>query len=114
MNAEMTPAGSLEDVATGQRLMILAIVVNIIAYIMSRAAGPMVGLLVGIVGVIVAIVGMVRATGGLGYSTPRRVLYVIGLFIPVIALIVLAMVSAEATKTLKANGYQVGFFGAKK
>jgi uncharacterized membrane protein len=93
--------------------MILAIVVNIVAYIVANAVQPIMGLLAGLVALVLAIVGMLRATSGLGFSTPRRALYTIGLFIPLIALIVLAIVNAEATKALRANGYKVGFFGAK-
>ncbi len=93
--------------------MILAIAVNIVAYVVSNTVDPIVGLIVGIGGLALAITGMIRATNGLGFSTPRKVFYVIGLFIPLIALIVLAMVSAAATKALRANGYKVGFFGAK-
>jgi hypothetical protein len=103
----------MQDVAIGQRLMILAIVVNIVAYILSSRVDPIIGLVIGVAGLILAIVGTVRATTGLGFSTPRKIFYVIGLFFPVISIIVLAMVSAEATKTLRSNGYEVGFFGAK-
>ena len=70
---DTTSAGAMHEVATGQRLMILAIVVNIVAYIVANAVEPILGLMV-----------------GLG-----------------------AAVSAEATKALRANGYKVGFFGAK-
>lgn len=107
-----TPAGSLKDVAFGQRLMILAIVMNIVAYIAARNVVA-VGLLLALAALALAVTGTVRATSGLGFSTPRKVLYVIGLFVPLVALIVLATVSAEATKVLRANGYKVGFFGAK-
>lgn len=113
MATESTAAGAMLGVAWGQRLMILAIVVNIVAYIVSNNVDPMIGLLVGFGGLTLAIVGILRATSGLGFSTPRKVFYVVGLFIPIVALIVLGLVSAEATKALKANGYQVGFFGAK-
>jgi hypothetical protein len=102
----------MKDVALGQRLMIFAIVVNIVAYVLANKV-PILGILLGVVGLVLAVTGMIRATSGLGFSTPRKVFYVIGLFIPVISIIVLAMVSAEATKVLRANGYEVKFFGAK-
>lgn len=106
-------SGSMQEVAAGQRLLILAIAVNIVAYIVSNSVDWIIGLLIALGGVAIAIIGMVRVTSGLSFSTPRKVLYVIGLFIPVVSIIVLAMASAEATKTLRANGYKVGFFGAK-
>ena len=113
MGTEPTSSVSIHDVAAGQRLLIVAIGLNIVAYLASSRIGWIVGVLIGLGALAVAIVGMLRVTSGLGYSAPRKVLYVVGLFIPLVALIVLAMVSADATKTLRANGYKVGFFGAK-
>lgn len=113
MATDSTSMGTMKDVAMGQRLMILAIGVNIVAYIVSNTIEPIIGILVGLGGLALAITGMLRATIGLGFSTSRKVFYVIGLFIPLISLIVLAAVSAEATKVLRANGYKVGFFGAR-
>ena len=113
MASDTTSVGTMHDVAIGQRLMILAIVVNVVAYILSRAVDPIIGLIVAVGALVLALVGIIRATSGLGFSMPRKAIYVIGLFVPVVALIVLAAVSAEATKALRANGYKVGFFGAK-
>ena len=113
MTMQTGSADTMKEVATGQRLMILAIGVNIVAYIVSSRVDEIIGLVLALAGLAIAITGVIRATSGLGFSTPRKVFYVIGLAIPVIALIVLAMVSAEATKTLRANGHKVGFFGAK-
>lgn len=114
MTMASTPTDALQDVATGQRMLIFAIVVNVAAYILSNAVDPIVGLAVGIVGLVLGVTGMVRTTRGLGFSTPRKVFYVIGLFIPLISLFVLVSASARATKMLRANGYKVGFFGAKQ
>jgi hypothetical protein len=113
MGMDTPAANTMKDVALGQRLMIFAIIVNIVSYIMTNTIDPIVGLVVGLGGLALAITGVIRATTGLGFSMVRKVLYVIGAFIPMIALIVLAMVSSEATKALKANGYKVGFFGAR-
>ena len=110
---EPSSTNNMKDVAMGQRLMIVAIIVNIVAYIIWNKV-EILGLVIGLVGLGLAITGVVRATRGLSLSTTRTVIYyIIGLFIPIIALIVLAMVSSEATKALRANGYEVGFFGAK-
>jgi hypothetical protein len=113
MSTDAASTGTMQNVAMGQRLMILAIAVNIVAYVVTNAVDPIIGLLVGLGGLALAITGVLRATTGLGFSTSRKAMYVIGLFIPVVALIVLAVVSGEATKVLRANGYEVGFFGAK-
>jgi hypothetical protein len=94
--------------------MIVAIGVNAAAYVVSSSMSPVAGLLVGLVALVAAVIGVLRVTGcSLGYSTPRKAIYVAGLLIPLIAIVVLAVVSSEATKALRANGYEVGFFGAK-
>lgn len=113
MSVEASPANNMKEVALGQRLLILAIVLNIVTYIVSQRVVLIIGLLMGLLVLAVAIVGVLKVTGALGFSTPRKVIYIVGLFIPVVALIVLAAVSAEATKALRANGHKVGFFGAK-
>ncbi len=111
---ETVSTNAMEDIAIGQRLLILAIVVNIVSIILSRSVDPLIGFVVALGGLVVAIIGMIRATSGLGFSSLRKVLYVIGLFIPLVSLILMAVVSSEATKVLRANGYKVGFFGAKR
>ena len=94
-------------------MMIVAIGVNAAAYVVSSSMSPVAGLLVGLVALVAAVIGVLRVTGSLDYSTPRKAIYVAGLLIPLIAIVVLAVVSSEATKALRANGYEVGFFGAK-
>jgi hypothetical protein len=108
-----TSAEAIQDAGRGQRLMIAAIGVNIAAYIIWSNVGPVAGVPVGLLALGVAGGGVLRVTGALGYSTPRKVIYLVGLLIPVIALIALALLSSEATKVLRANGYEVGLFGAK-
>ena len=112
MAMEASSPNTMKEVAAGQRMLILAIVFNIVAYIVSGRA-LIIGLLFALLVVVLAIVGVLRVTGALGFSTPRKAIYIVGLFIPVVALIVLAAISAEATKALRANGHKVGFFGAK-
>lgn len=105
--------GSMNDVAAGQRLMIIAIAIYILAIILSGAVSRSIGGLAGLAVVVVAIIGVWRTSTALGYSTGRKVLYVVGLFLPLVGLILLAVVNAEATKVLRGHGYKVGFFGAK-
>lgn len=113
----VTSGGPLQDVATGQKLMIAAIGVNIAAFVVARNLGSIPGVLVGLLAFGVAITGVQRATAALGYSTLRQFVYMgallIGTVIPIIAVAVLALVSSEATKLLRSNGVDVGLLGAK-
>lgn len=112
MTTDNAPTTALKDVAAGQRMMIVAILVNIAAYMLINAVGLAVGLVVGAVGLALALGGMLRTTRGLGFSAPRQVVYLVGLFLPMVSIAVLALASGEATKTLRGHGYKVGFFGA--
>ena len=46
------------------------------------------------------------------YSTASGILLGIGTLIPCIGLVILLMINGKATKILRENGHQVGFFGA--
>lgn len=111
------PAHSaMDDVATGQRMVILAILVNVALLFLRGPLGDdwvILGL-VGAFAVGLAVVGLLRLTAGLGYSTPARVGVLILAFVPLASLIMLAMLNARATKVVRAAGYEVGFLGAKK
>lgn len=114
MNTQDTDtSGSIEDVASGQRLVIFAILANIIGAILSRTADPIWGLVL-IASGVVAIVGLLRLSKGLGYSTGKKVLLVIAAFIPLVSLIMLVMVNQRANEALKNAGYKVGLLGAKR
>jgi hypothetical protein len=115
-NVEDTVAHSdaLDQVASGQRLIIYSIVLGLGAMIMDRSSpGPLVFALV-IIGLVLSIIGMLRLCNGMGYSTLNKVFLIITLFIPIVSLLVLVSLSIRATGRLKEAGYKVGLFGAKR
>lgn len=46
------------------------------------------------------------------FGTGKGILYGVLTFVPLVNLVILLIVNARATKTLRANGVKVGFFGA--
>lgn len=112
-----TPApnnASIEDVAVGQRMIIIAIIVNLVAAFLSRSADASVWGLIAIASAIVGIIGLLRVARGLGYSTGRKVLLLVAAFIPLISLIMLVTVNQRANEALKRAGYKVGLLGARR
>jgi len=111
-------SGALDDellrrVASGQRLMIMSIVVSFLSISLQQMLGP-IALLIGLVSSIVAIVGAVRLADGLGHAVFARVLWAIAMLIPVVNLICMLILSSKATRVLRAGGWTVGFFGARE
>jgi hypothetical protein len=116
VGAPSTAGSPIELVATGQRLLILAVVVNLGVAAVRGAAGDnwaIVGPAV-VVGALVSIVALMRLATGLGYSSETKGLMVIFAFVPLASLVMLGIVNARATKALRAAGYRVGFFGAER
>ena len=104
---------AIEDVAAGQRMIIYAILVNVMALVLRNQFGNIWALL-GIGSVVLAIVGLLRLADGLQYSSGRKTLLIVCAFIPVVSLVMLALVNARATATLRMAGYKVGLLGARK
>jgi hypothetical protein len=92
--------------------MIFGLLGSIVAELLMRPLGTL-ALVMVLAAWIVAIVGVVRTTGALGRWIPARVIYAIVMLVPVLSLIAMAVVSAQATKALRAGGWRVGFFGAR-
>ena len=104
---------ALEDIATGQRMIIYAILINVMALVLRNQLGNIWALL-GIPAVVLAIVGLLRLADGLQYSSSRKTLLIVCAFIPIVSLVMLALVNARATTTLRMAGYKVGLLGARK
>ncbi len=58
----------IEEVASGQKMVIYAVLVNIIAYALSMMISPLLGL-VALAGAVLAILGIIRLCTGMGMST---------------------------------------------
>ena len=105
--------GSIEDVVDGQKLIIWAILLNILTAVLVTTVGEIFGL-VGIGAFVLAIVGIVKLADGLGYSLGIKIVLFVLAFVPVVSLLTLAILSGRATQALRAAGYTVGLFGARK
>jgi hypothetical protein len=103
----------IQKVASGQKLIIYAILVQLLTVGLQIAFGDIAGL-VGIVAIVMSLVGMFRLASGLGYSVAARIVLVILLLVPVIGLITLLVLNSRATKALRGAGYKVGLLGARE
>jgi hypothetical protein len=104
----------LSKVASGQRLIIYAILLNLVSLFVKGTAGDVAGLAAGIVATVVALVGLFRLAPGMGYAVGWRVLLAVLMVIPLIGLITLVILNSRATKALRAGGYKVGLLGASR
>ena len=105
--------GPIEDTAIGQKFILYGILVYIVAIVLQVAVDPIFGL-VALGTVVLGIVGLLKLSDGMGWSTGVKVLLIVLLFVPLAALIMLALVNGKATEKLKAAGYKVGLMGARK
>ena len=124
----------IPDIAKYQRLLIVAILCQIILYIIrvvltfgatgaaqqgSQAGAVAMGgivLLLNLVSlavVVFSLVMLILLMTAMDESLMSRVLAAISQFIPLIGLIVLLVINGKATKLLRENGYKVGLMGAK-
>jgi hypothetical protein len=104
---------TLQRIASGQRMVIMALIASFVAVGMRSAAGQL-SLVVSLGASVVSIVGVVRLAGGLGASVITRVLYALGCLVPLVNLLVMIHLSMRANKALRAAGYRIGLLGAKK
>ena len=118
---ESVDAARLELMATGQKMIIRAIILYFCAIGLSsatRSYSPIVMGLVFLVAmaaiVILSLVGVLRLSSGLGIPMPFRILLGVLIFVPLLNILFLAILSNQATRALRKAGYKVGLFGAKK
>jgi hypothetical protein len=104
---------TLNRVASGQRLMIYSVLVSMGAMALRTALGPPAAI-VSLVASVVAIAGVARLSGALGSGIAMRIVYCIAMIIPLMNLLVMLLLSARATRALRAGGYQVGLLGARQ
>lgn len=107
------PNDKVRDVAVAYRFLLIGVLLSLITNILVRtvsggAVFPIAVLALGVVAF--DIVWTVRLCKALDRSPW---LYAIGVVLPIIGLIVLVTLSQAATKYLKSQGVEVGFFGAK-
>ncbi|NII72823.1 hypothetical protein FHW84_001389 [Dyella sp. SG562] len=103
----------IEQVASGQKLVIYAILVYL-AIILVRGAGETIAGLLAIASLVLSLMGILRISSGLGYGTGTKVILVILMFVPLVGLITLLVLNAKATNRLREAGYKVGLLGASR
>lgn len=120
----MTPpplptSSNIENVRSGQKIIIYAILLNIVSFPLRLAfAGDpalnAISALMTLAAIIISIFGLLRLAKGLGYSVILRIVFGVLMILPLISLIVLLVLNAKATAFLRAAGLQVGLLGASK
>lgn len=100
----------LEYVRSGQKLLIYAILFNIVVAIAAGAV-PMLGVLQLLV-LGVSLFGLFRLFQGMRIAIWIRILLFLSMVVPLLNLIVLLALNHRATKALRRGGYRVGLFGA--
>lgn len=110
---DLPDAFRLNRIASGQRMMVLSILVSIVAMGLGTVLGRSTTI-VGLGASILNIVGVVRLSGALGKSGLVRTASALAMLVPLVNLLVMLRFSAIATRTLRAAGYKVGLFGANQ
>lgn len=106
---------SLNDVMSGQQIIIYAIIGNFLSNIIIRSTESLVIVFLSAIIVIgMGLYGVWKVSSGLNYHIALRVLLLLLLFIPLINIIALVLLNGRATKALKEGGYEVGLFGVKR
>lgn len=104
----------LDQVASGQKLIIYSILLSFASMAANTAFPPAVVFALVLITAVMSIVGAVRLCNGMGFSTLSKVLVIVGLLLPIVSLFVLVTLSIRATSRLKEAGYKVGLLGAKR
>ena len=108
-----THGRDVEQIASGQKLVIYAILVNLATVVLQLTVGPIAGLL-NIASLVMSVVGIVRLGRGMGLGRGSRMLLVVAMFLPLVNLITLLVLNSRATAHLRNAGYKVGLLGASR
>lgn len=102
----------LDDVASGQKIAVYAILLYIVGAGVREVAGPA-ALLVFLACLVMAWIGIYRIARGLGYAIWWRIVLMALMLLPLVGLLVLALLSSRATARLRKAGFSVGLVGAR-
>ena len=106
------PDTGLDDVASGQKLIIYAILLYFLCAALKAVLGPLV-LLPILICLGLSWTGIYKISRGLDYPMWARIILLVLMLIPLVGLLVLLALSSRATTKLKAAGYSVGLLGAR-
>ena len=102
----------LDDVASGQKLVIYAILLYFLAAVLRTVIGPLAIVLM-LICLGMSWTGIYRIGRGLEYPLWTRILLPLLMLVPLLGLLLLVFLSARATARLKSAGYSVGLLGAR-
>ena len=115
MTEEIDETTRSEQVRSGQKLAIWAILLNLISIpFLLVPEGALVRAPLVLVAIVLAVLGIVRMSRALGINLIIIVLMAMAMVIPMVGLVVLLVINAKATRYLRDHGYTVGMFGANK
>ncbi len=112
MNAAYT-GSQLRNIAHFHRLLLWSLLVAVIANVTRFTLGDnVVSLVILLVAVGFQIYALYNLSKALRLGTGSIILLIIGLFIPLVGLLILLFMHDKAMKAMKAAGLKVGFMGA--
>jgi hypothetical protein len=113
-DVELDDALDLEKAAQGQRMLVMSVIGGFVLNAMARAGvQPVLMLALLIALAIYGLLGVVRLGTGLGKSTGATIFCMVLSFFPLLNLLCWIALSVQATRALRAAGWQVGLLGAK-
>ncbi|GAB5558804.1 MAG: hypothetical protein SynsKO_04510 [Synoicihabitans sp.] len=115
MDENADEAARAEQVCSGQRFAIWAILLNLISIpLLQVPEGALIRAPLVLIAIILAVLGIVRMSRALGINLIIIVLMAMGMIVPFLNLVILLIINGRATRYLRAQGYTVGLLGAKK
>ncbi|HIK14957.1 MAG TPA: hypothetical protein IGS53_06635 [Leptolyngbyaceae cyanobacterium M33_DOE_097] len=103
----------LQAIAKYHRLLLWSILAAIIANLSRLSLGDQpIGLLVYFLAAVFQIFALYKLGRTLKLSIVWMILLIVGLFIPLIGLLILLLMHDKAMKVMKSSGVKVGFMGA--
>jgi predicted neutral ceramidase superfamily lipid hydrolase len=115
MIEDVDEATRAEQVCSGQKLAIWAILLNLISIpLLLTPEGALIRVPLVLAAIVLAVLGIVRMSRALGINLMIIVLMAMAMVIPMVSLVILLIVNARASRFLREHGYTVGMFGATK
>ena len=107
-------ATQTEQVRSGQRWALVAILLNLISVpLLLVPEGALIRAPLVLVAIILAVLGIVRMSRGLGINLVLIVLMAMGMVVPLVNLVILLIINVQATRYLRSRGFEIGLLGAK-
>lgn len=114
--AKLDTAGDNKEevlkVAKGQKKVIYAVLLNILANVVQIYIGQ-IALLVTVAALVISIYGIIQMSKGMGYSVLTICFLFVLFLLPLVNILTLLYINSKATAKLRNEGYTVGLMGAR-